>query len=209
MAPVPVVLVHGFLATPTLMLPLRRRLERADRPVRTVALAPLAVQEVRGLARQLDANVERVRRELGAERVDVVGVSLGGVLALWWAHHLDGWPRVRRLVTVGSPVRGTWAAAAGLPVLGLVSRGIWQLLPAAALVTELGRPLPPDADVTTVSLAGDLVCPPSRCRLDGATNVIFPMPRTPITHQWLVLSRRVAREVGRVLDHPREAGRPG
>lgn len=196
----PVVLVHGFLATPALMEPLRRRLARSGRDVRTVTLAPLAIQDVRGLARQLDANVERLREELGAERVDVVGVSLGGVLALWWAHHLGGWARVRRCVLVGSPVRGTWAAAAGLPVLGLVSEGIWQLLPRGALVRELARPLPPGADVTTLSLGGDLVCPPARCRLDGARNVVVPMPRSPLTHQWLVLSRRIARQIERVLD---------
>jgi pimeloyl-ACP methyl ester carboxylesterase len=198
----PVVLVHGFLATPALMLPLRRRLARSGRDVRTVTLAPLAIQEVRGLARQLDANVERLRDETGAARVDVVGVSLGGVLALWWAHHLGGWERLRRCVLVGSPVRGTWAAALGLPLLGLVSEGIWQLHPRASLVRELARPLPAGADVTTLALAGDLVCPPARCRLDGAENLVVPTPRTPLTHQWLVLSRRVADEVDRVLDQP-------
>lgn len=182
------------------MLPLRLRLARAGRLARTVELAPLAIQDVRQLAVELDGNVERVRRETGADRVDVVGVSLGGIVALWWAHRLGGWNRIRRFVLVGSPVRGTWAAALGVPFLGLVSDGIWQLLPTADLVADLERrPLPPGAEVTTLALDRDPVCPPDRCRLPGARNVVFRGSVGPLSHQWLVFSRRLSRELLDVL----------
>lgn len=186
------VLVHGFLATRGLMWPLQRRLARTGRSVFTVPLSPLVIGDVRRLARELDQGVDALRGELAADVVDVVGVSQGGVLALWWAHHLAGFPRLRRLVLVGAPVRGTWAAAAGLPVLGAVSRGIWQLVPGSPLLGELDRPLPAGAQVHTLALEGDPVSPEARCRVNGAAHETFAAGWGPLTHQALVFSRPLA-----------------
>ena len=196
----PVILVHGFLATRTLMWPMHRRLSASGRSVFTVPLSPLVIQDVRRLAAELDAGVARVCEQHGVDRVDVVGVSQGGVLALWWAHHLGGFARTRRLVLVGAPVQGTWAAAWGLPLLGLVSKGIWQLLPGAPLLRELERPLPEGAVVHTVALASDPVSPEARCRVAGAPHDVFPAALGPLTHQWLVFSRPVARRISELLD---------
>src|SRR5690349_3979696 len=199
---VPVVLVHGFLASPLLMTPMRRRLQRS-RPVVTPELSLLAVQDVRQLASQLDLCVDRALVEHSAERVDVVGVSQGGIIALWWAHHLDGFARMRRLVMVGAPVRGSWAAFFGLPLLGPVSAGIWQLLPSSAFVRqEVCRPLPEGAEVLTLSAEGDLICPPKRCSLPDATNHVLSGPPGPWKHQWMPLSRRVVAAVVGALDAP-------
>jgi pimeloyl-ACP methyl ester carboxylesterase len=198
--PPPVVLVHGFLATPILMTPLRRRMERY-RTVVTPLLSPLAVQDVRVLADQLDLCIDRARTMYKSERVDIVGVSQGGIIALWWAHHMEGWSRLHKLVMVGAPVRGTWAAFAGLPWLGAVSAGIWQLLPSSPFVRhELLLPLPEDAKVTTYSVQGDPVCPPKRCALPGATNLALRGPPGPWKHQWLIFSRAVAEGVRQTLE---------
>jgi triacylglycerol lipase len=193
----PVLLVHGLLATPALLRPLGRHL--APRATFEVPLPFLVLSDVRTMARQLEARVERVRQQTGAERVDVVGTSQGGVLALWWALHRGGFGRVRKLVLVASPVRGTPGALLGVPLFGLVSRGIWQLVPGSPLLTELTRPLPAGADVTTVSLTGDPLCPPHRCRVDGARNDVLAARWTPLTHQWAVLSPAVGRRVAEAL----------
>lgn len=177
------------------MWPLRRRLEAADLEVHSPSLSPLVIQDVRTLAHQLDASVDRLLRQTRAPRIDLVGASQGGILALWWAQHLAGWPRLRRLVLLGAPVHGTWAAVAGLPTLGAFSRGIWQMLPGTSLIQELSAPLPPGSEVYTLSLQGDPVCPPERCRLEGANNRTFSGGMGPLTHQWLMLSRPVAREL--------------
>lgn len=198
----PVVLVHGFLATRGLMWPMRRRLERGGRAVATVPLSPLVIGDVRALARQLDAGVDRIRDQYGVGSVDVVGVSQGGVLALWWGHHLGGFARTRRLLLVGAPVRGTWAAAAGVPVLGAVSRGIWQLIPGSPLLTELERPLPEGAAVHTLALRGDPVSPEARCRLPDAPHEVFEAGWGPLTHQALVFSRPLADRARALLDTP-------
>jgi pimeloyl-ACP methyl ester carboxylesterase len=174
----PVVLVHGLLASPTLMKAMEWRLR--GRPVARPSLFPLALRDVRRHAGELDLAVDRVRHRHGVEQVDVVGVSQGGLIALWWAHHLGGWPRIRRMCLIGAPVRGTWAAAAGIPVFGACSTAIWQLLPGSSLVADLARPLPPGAEVVTVSLDTDPLTPPSSCALEGADNRVLPARWSPL-----------------------------
>lgn len=195
----PVMLVHGFLATPTLMRPMRGRIEASGRRVFSPALAPLAVQDVRALAGQLDVAIDRVRQATGVDRIDVVGASQGGIIALWWAQHRDGWARTHRMVAVGAPFRGTWAAAVGLPALGWCSRGIWQLVPGSALLAELGT-VPAGARMSTIALDGDPVCPADRCQVDGADHRVFSAPFGPLKHQWMALSPMVARAVVDALD---------
>ena len=196
----PVMLVHGFLASRQVMWPLRRRMESVGLKVHAPRLSPLVIQDVRRLAQQLDRSIERLRRKTGADRIDVVGASQGGILGLWWAQHLGGWPRIRRLVMVGSPVRGTWAATAALPTFGLVGRGAWQMLPGSPLLKELEVALPPDSEVVTLAMRGDPVCPPARCHLPGADNRVVGPGLGLVTHQWMMLSPAVGRElVGSLL----------
>ncbi len=199
MAP-PVVLVHGFLADPLLMLPMRKRLAAHGFDVHLVHMSFLALRNQRRLTRQLARGVEQVRIATGEERVILIGVSLGGLLALNYVQKHGGADKVERIVTIGSPFRGTWFALVGLPVLGLVSRGLWQTLPTSPLLRELregGCPVP----VTTISVARDPVAPPARCHLEGAENVVLAPTWSPAPHQWLVMSKTVTDRIAEILTH--------
>lgn len=184
----PVVLVHGYLSASWVLLPIREGLRREGLDAHLVRLEPLAIGDVRRMARQLDRNVERIRRETGADRVDVVGMSLGGLIGLWWLRHLDGAARARRFVGVGCPFQGTWAGLLGVAALGAVSRGAWQVLPGSRLLGELAGPAP--VPTTSIAMAGDVMAPPSRCALPGAELVVMTSaPAAAVAHQWLVLHR--------------------
>ncbi|MEZ4321434.1 MAG: hypothetical protein R3F61_28440 [Myxococcota bacterium] len=58
-------------------------------------------------AAELGRSIERLRAEAKSEQVDLVGHGSGGLVAAWYARHLDTEGRVRRLVTVGTPWRGS------------------------------------------------------------------------------------------------------
>src|SRR4051812_34967896 len=79
----PVVLLHGFGLTQTSWLVLGRRLARRG-------LGPLygttyfSLQSVRTSAEQLAAFVDQICARTGAERVDVIAHSMGGVVARYW-----------------------------------------------------------------------------------------------------------------------------
>ncbi len=189
MPTVPVVLVHGFMASPLLLRPTKRQLEREGFVVYLVQLSPLSIQDIRHLAGQLHDNIERICWVEDADEVDVVGVSLGGLTALYYQHFVAQRRRIRRLIGLGSPFRGTDFARTWLPLVGPVSPGIWQVLPDSGLVVQLAEAgIPEGVTATSISMLGDQVAPPDSCHLEGADNLMLKGFPSPITHQLLVAS---------------------
>ncbi len=191
----PVLLVHGYLATPQVMLPMKWALARHGVEAHLTRLAPLCIGDVRKLAVQLGHNVERIRAETGADKVDLVGLSLGGFAALHYLKQLDGVGKVGRFVAVASPFHGTWVALLAVAALGVVSKGAWQCLPNSELVREMVSGGAPDVPSTSVALAHDPVARPFRCRLDGARYVELPGFRHPLIHQSIGFDPRVVRAI--------------
>lgn len=99
--PTPVVLVHGFLGDPTNFLLLRSSL--AARGMQNFASFSYAPRlDYQRVARRLSHAIEAVCLTTGSQQVDVVGHSLGGLVARYLIE-MEGPARVRRLVTMGSP----------------------------------------------------------------------------------------------------------
>ena len=198
----PVVIVHGFLSSHHMMRPLKWALERRGRQVFLTPLSLLCIQDVTRLAGQLQARIEEVRRETGSDEVDLVGISQGGVIGLWYLNNLYRGHGVRKFLAAGAPLQGTWAALVGMPLLGAVSKGLRQLIPTGEFIETLVSKLPQGVKVYTLAISGDPVVPEARSRLDGADNRRIDVWNTPIKHQFLILSPSVLREVGDILAEP-------
>src|SRR4029078_5143653 len=101
---------------------------------------------------------------------------------------------------MGTPVRGTWAALAGVLTLGLWSTSSWQLLPRSRFLDELARgPIPPGVEVSAIAAARDWVVPLPTTRIAGATAMTVPLG-----HSSLVVSEEVYRRVVNTLRPPHE-----
>jgi pimeloyl-ACP methyl ester carboxylesterase len=99
--PVPIVLVHGILGDPTNFVALRRHLARHGiRRFSSFAYRPRL--DYQHLAAELVRHVEAVCWTTGATQVDVIGHSLGGLVARYCVQ-TGGATLVRRLVTLGTP----------------------------------------------------------------------------------------------------------
>ena len=99
--PTPVVFVHGLLGDPTNFLAIRAHL--AARGVRNFASFSYGPRvDYQRLAAELGDMIEGVCRATGSRQVDVVGHSLGGLVARYLTES-RGRRFVRRLVTLGSP----------------------------------------------------------------------------------------------------------
>lgn len=165
-------------------------------------MPPLGIQCVDRLAQAINRSVDQVLAETGESQVDLVGVSQGGLAALRWLQS-GGGARTRRFVALGTPFAGTWFAAAGLPVVGAISRGVWQSLPTSALIAEMATAgVPSGVEVTTVAIPGDPVAPVESCRLPGAEFILAPKTRSPLRHQALIFSPGCADIAARVLLKP-------
>ncbi|HEY8041605.1 MAG TPA: alpha/beta fold hydrolase [Polyangiaceae bacterium] len=100
----PIVVIHGYTQNRVDFLAIARALSRSGLgPVYGFNYPWFA--RIHGNARRLARFVEEVRRETGADRVDLVAHSLGGLVALDYMHEA-GLDRVRRLVTIASPHAG-------------------------------------------------------------------------------------------------------
>jgi pimeloyl-ACP methyl ester carboxylesterase len=99
--PTPVVLVHGFLGDPTNFLLLRRYLFAQG--VHNFAAFSYGPRfDYQRLACRLGSVIETICLASGAEEVDVVGHSLGGLVGRYLVE-MSPDCRVRRLVTLGAP----------------------------------------------------------------------------------------------------------
>lgn len=199
----PVVLIQGFASSSHVLLPLERHIRRTlRRPVVRVALGgriPLHLGDVRASARRVHEAIERIAASPGFEFVDVVGHSLGGLVAAYLLKALDRGRRVRRVVTLGSPHHGTPLALLGVLFLGALSRAVWQMLPGSPLLRELDAlPVPRGSEIVAVASPGDGVVPPRFASLDDATGQ-WSTTAPAASHVELVFAPAVLGMVSRLL----------
>ena len=64
-------------------------------------------------AREIESAIDALLKNTGADRVDVVAHSMGGLALRYYLHQHGGASHVRRVVFTGTPHRGTWVAWLG------------------------------------------------------------------------------------------------
>ena len=194
----PVLLIHGFLGTRGSMYPLERRLADEGLCVFSFNLGALNSRDIRASAFLIHRKIESILSQTSVQRIDIIGHSMGGLIGLYYIKKLGGQARVRRLIMMGTPLKGTWAALAGVATLGMWSKSSWQLLPRSRFLDELNQgPLPPEVDIFTLAAARDWVCPLPTTRLRGATAVTVRMG-----HSSLVISEEVFSRILTILRAP-------
>jgi len=133
----PVVLLHGFIDNRSVFVLLRRSLAQHGRQqIESLNYSPLTC-DIRTAAELLGRHIEEICERTGSERVDVVGHSLGGLIARYYVQRLGGDSRVRTLVTLGTPHSGTRVAplANAHPI-------VRQMRPGSEVLEELTQPAP-------------------------------------------------------------------
>jgi triacylglycerol esterase/lipase EstA (alpha/beta hydrolase family) len=187
----PVLLIHGYFGTRGSMYTLERRLNDDGICVFSFNLGTVNVRDVKASAILIQRKIEAILAQTNVKKIDIVGHSMGGLIGLYYAKKLGGHERVRKLVMLGTPLRGTWVALAGIATMGLLWPSAWQLLPGSSFLRELNDgPLPRDVQYYTIVADRDWICPPASSTLEEASHM-----SVPLGHSSLVLSEEVYRHV--------------
>jgi hypothetical protein len=174
--------------------------------------------DIRQSARRLRELLERVAADNPGVPIDILAHSQGGLVArAALGDEIDpGAPALQSissLVTLGTPHQGADLATAakmieksdggqllidGLSAAGAPVKGtsVEQLAETSEFLHRLNqRPLPTGIRVTSIGGRGDLVVPAGRTQLDGANNVIVPVPGVFDEHSQLPGSDAATREI--------------
>ena len=153
----PILLVHGFMQTRAHFALLGPRLAAYGLgPIYTINLRA-SEGGLRDQAELLSRRINQIRLATGAQQLDVVAHSTGGLVARL-AELGRREPRLRRIVTLGTPHHGTQVAHV---VFGAAAR---DMRPHSDLVRSLAPP-PPGQLVSISSTHDFFVIPPESARV--------------------------------------------
>ncbi|HEU4382430.1 MAG TPA: alpha/beta fold hydrolase [Anaeromyxobacteraceae bacterium] len=200
----PVLLLQGFLATRRSLKGLERRLRRDAYGVLSLDLGGLAgrfnTRRIDELAVVVRDQVERLyARHPGMEKLVVIGHSEGGLIATYWMKRLGGRRRVRAVLTLATPHRGTPLAWTLLPFAPLAP-SILQMTPGSRLVRALDRGAwPAGVPLTSLYSRQDRVVPYPSALVDGRGHPEIRNVEVVGTHADFLLKNEIYRQMARQL----------
>ena len=177
----PVLLVHGFGASPRTFDTMAARLAHGGRDVYAIAL-PGQDNVVNARAIRAFIVAHRFRR------VDIVAHSMGGLSSRWFVKFLRGSVSVAHYVSLGTPQHGLWETCpAPLDYGG-------QMCPNGSFLRALnaGDDTPGLTKYTSIFSTTDGLVPASSSRLDGGACHVRDRG---VTHGQLLTDARVYRQV--------------
>lgn len=197
----PVVCVPGWAMNRACFLLLRHRLRRDGwSEVRGVNYRSV-YGDILTSARRLRDAVETCCAETGAARVALVAHGVGGIVCRAYLRHLGGGERVAKVITLGSPHRGSKLFALSLdPMLEALREG-------SSFLADLADadPIPGAVDFTAIYASFDtVVVPAAGARYPGVGNIEVE----GVGHLGLLWSRRVYELVRENLEDVRAGTRP-
>jgi triacylglycerol esterase/lipase EstA (alpha/beta hydrolase family) len=182
-AAAPVLLLHGVLCNSGVWYGFRKDLAaRGIGPVYALSYGP-PLASIELFADQVAAKVESILRETGAQRVAVVGHSMGAIVARAYLRRY-GAANLVALITVGAPHHGSVHAWL------FPGTCLGQLRPGNAWLAELNRAEdapPPIRVVSLWSWHDSMVTPQTSGRLRGAEEIEM----IGVGHNALLSDRRV------------------
>lgn len=197
-AATPILLVHGIVDNHTIFSPLERALRRRGFTDLSSFDYGVLTSDVRATAQDLAVAVQKLVEESGAEKVHIIGHSLGGLITRYFVQRMGGHEHVHTVVTLGTPHQGTVLARAG-SVVPLVR----QLRPDSDLIAELNEPAP-ECDTRFIAFYSDLdqlILPSRNARIEHPDLRVRNVPVRGVGHMSLTNDGGIAFQIAAALAH--------
>ncbi len=209
----PVILLYGFFSSRRSLNVLERMLHARGFQVMSFNLGGLfGVFFTKGIeetARFIDEKIKRQLDRYKFTNFHIVGHSKGGLVALWWITKLGGSKYCNKVITMGSPYRGTWLTYLALVTpLGFFWRDVWQMRPGSQFLRDLNSVVVPDGTkLYCMHSERDRVCIGENglFRPSNATVNIVSVPMNHVSHFEFLYRRDVGDTLSILLNKPVQA----
>lgn len=155
---------------PTLTnLVLKKRFQQAGYVAEDVPIEGMNAGDIRDSARIVEMSVNAMRARTGSAKVDLVGVSMGGLIGLQYLRKLGGDTYVRRFVGIGAPFKGTEMARIMHAATFGRAPGAAQMIPDSDFLRDLhGEDVNHQAEIYSVHASADAFVTEHSATLPGA-----------------------------------------
>jgi pimeloyl-ACP methyl ester carboxylesterase len=181
----PVLIIPGVYETWQFLLPIARRLHAEGHPVHALPALGRNIDRIPDAA----ALAQRYLDEHDLRSVTIVAHSKGGLIGKHMMASDDVTGRIDRMIAIATPFSGSTLAKYA-PV-----RTLRVFRPTGSTLTGLAENLQINSRITSIFGEFDPMIP-ARSRLEGATNLEFPV----VGHFRILTDRRVLDAVSRAVD---------
>lgn len=184
----PILLVHGYMNHSSVWFLFKNQLKALGfGPVYTINLGH-PFRSIREYALKVKEKADAIAKETGQTKLTLIGHSMGGLVSAFYAAKIAPTNTVTDVVTIASPLSGTWVAHIGI---GLNAR---EMRPQSALLKELKDEMIKRKDIRFFHIGtktDQLVIPSASAVIPENKNFIFE----DIGHASLLYSRRSAAQI--------------
>ncbi|WP_424888559.1 esterase/lipase family protein [Streptomyces sp. XH2] len=170
----PVVFVHGYLSGGVTWDPaIAAFLGAGYRPGDLFTYSYDFFGSNKASAQGLAAFVAKVKADTGADKVDIVNHSMGGLVSLWYAKELGGAANIKHMASLAAPHHGTYIAG----LCTVLSVSCQEMSPGSDFLKRLasGDETPGAVDYRTwYSPCDGVINPFTSTPLQGAVNTLVP-----------------------------------
>lgn len=190
----PILLIHGYMMRGWTLLYLKKRLEKDGwNQVYTWSYTP-PFKKISYYAGLLESKVNDILKETSQTKIILIAHSMGGLLARYYIGPLKKKSSVEKLVTIGTPHKGTQLWSFTYSPCGI------EMRPKSNFLKKLGL-IP--ATIETLSIFSsfdEIILPYQSSRLKGKN--VLNKEFTNLGHMSLVFSAQVYEEVRSFLSKP-------
>jgi uncharacterized membrane protein YdjX (TVP38/TMEM64 family)/pimeloyl-ACP methyl ester carboxylesterase len=207
---VPILLLYGFFSSRRSLSVIERHLKAKGYEVISFNLGGLlGVFFTRGIietAHFIDFKLKKQFERYSFNKITVVAHSKGGLVALWWLLRLGGFRYCDRVITMGTPYKGTkltWLLL--ITPIGFLWRDMWQMRPGSRMLKVLSESYIPESvkifcfysEKDRVSSGTDGIF-----KAKNVAGQVIPVAMHHISHFEYLHKRDVAEEISKLLGPP-------
>lgn len=205
---IPVVLLYGFFSSRKTLSVMESLLTKQGFEVMSFnlggSLGVFFTRNITETAEFIDRKIRRQMTRYGFKKVHIVAHSKGGLVALWWLLKLGGSQHCDKIITMGTPYKGTWHTYLAIfTPLAFFWKDVWQMRPGSSFLKDLhGSATTPGLKIYNLYSQKDSIASGKEGIFDHPGDVTA-IPFHHLSHFQYLARRDVAKVIVKILrDEP-------